>query len=93
MAQTLTALFGAEIVINAFSVPAGIVGRIFGIDASESALLWAYLALLLLWWCSVTGYILARATDQPYIVGLMFVILYVMTSLSIRSYLFEAPAA
>lgn len=89
--QTLTALFGTEIVINALSVPVGIVGRGFGVEESQSALIWVYLALLL-WWIDVTGYILAKAIDQSYIVGLMFVILYVMTSLSIYSYLVETPA-
>ena len=88
--QTLTALFGTEIVINALSVPVGIVGRVLG-DLVAPALIWVYLALLL-WWIDVTGYILAKAIDQSYIVGLMFVILYVMTSLSIYSYLVETPA-
>jgi hypothetical protein len=45
----------------------------------------------LLWWVDVTGFVVARATGRPYFVGVLFVILYVMASLSIRDLL--APAA
>jgi hypothetical protein len=43
-----------------------------------------------LWWIDVAGFILGRAVGRPYVVGLLFVILYVVVSLNLRDLL--APA-
>lgn len=88
--QTVCALLGTDVFINAVSAPFALAGRISGVSEEESVLIWVYLVLFF-WWIDVAGYILAKAIDQPYIVGLMFVILYVMTSLSIQDALTQAP--
>jgi hypothetical protein len=88
--QTISALLGTDIFINCLSLPVAILGGDGG-DGTGTVFLWVYLALFL-WWIDVSGYILSKATRQPYIVGLMFVILYVMTSLSIHSAMTETAA-
>lgn len=81
--QTGSALLGTDIFINAVSLPLALYGQATGADMTGGAVVWIYLGLLL-WWIDVAGFVLSRALSQPYIVGLMFVILYVMTSFSIQ---------
>jgi hypothetical protein len=84
--QTAGALIGTDLLINALSLPVTFAATADGAIEQGSPLLWLYLALFL-WWIDVAGYILSRALEQAYIVGLMFVILYVMTSFSLNSLL------
>lgn len=88
--QTAIALLGSDIVINACSLPLALVGQMTGAATDSGPLLWVFFGLLL-WWIDVAGFVLSRALNQPYIVGLMLVILYVMTSFSLQDYL--TPAA
>lgn len=87
--QTVTALLGSDIVINVFSIPVAVAGQMSGAASDSGPLFWIFLGLLL-WWIDVAGFVLARALNQPYIVGLMLVILYVMTSFSLQDYLTQA---
>jgi len=89
--QTVNALLGTDIFINAVGIAAGLAGVISGAPDDAAWLFWIYVVILL-WWIDVAGYVVAKALDQPYIAGLMFVILYVMTSFSIQDALTPAPA-
>lgn len=89
--QTATALIGTDIFISVLSVPVTLAAWVSGTTDEVSVLLWLYFALFL-WWIDVAGFVLSKAIDQPYIVGLMFVILYVMTSFSINDALTRTPA-
>jgi hypothetical protein len=44
--------------------------------------------LLLFWWIDVAGFILSRAIGRPYFVGVLFMIVYVLTSYRIGNFLF-----
>lgn len=90
-AQTVNALLGTDIFINAVGIGAGLVGAVSGAPEDATWLFWIYVVILL-WWIDVAGYVVAKALDQPYIAGLMFVILYVMTSFSIQDALTPTPA-
>ena len=83
--QTISAIIGAEIVITLTYLPFAIVAIALGIDVAEGPFLWLRLGFLF-WWLFVAACVLARSLSQPLIVGMMFAILYLHTSLSI-SYL------
>ena len=81
--QTLAATLGAQLIIYLVYLPAALGVMLVGFDLIDSPpgriLSW----LLVLWTAFVAAWILARALSQPLIVGLMFEILYILTSLSI----------
>ncbi len=83
--QTASAVLGTTIWLNLLAMPllawhdASTTG-----EAETSVPLFGYLALVL-WSIDISGYILSRALEQPYMVGVLIVILYFMTSLSLAS--------
>lgn len=89
--QTASALLGTDVLFSLIGLPLALWGRGDDVAADSINLPTLLRLLLLLWWVDVTGYILSRAIGRPYFVGVLFVILYVMASLSIRDLL--APAA
>lgn len=88
--QTVSAMLGADIIISLAFLPIGAVGLAMGLEPLASPLLGARL-IFYFWYVFIAASILARALSQPFFVGLMFEILYVLTSLSIGDFL--APAA
>jgi hypothetical protein len=48
--------------------------------------------LLLVWWIDVAGFILSRAISRPYFVGVLFMIVYVLTSYRISTFLFPSAS-
>lgn len=89
--QTASALLGTDILINAIGLPvAAAAGAPTG-SVLDWIVSFATLALLL-WWIDVSGYIISKAVEQPYVVGIMFVIFYVVAALSLQSSLSQSPA-
>lgn len=86
--QTATALLGAECLLSIIGIPI-----LAWIDATRSAggeptvATFAYL-LLFLWSVDVAGFILSRALQNQYFVGVLIVIGYVMVSFMLREYFF-----
>ena len=89
--QTAAALLGIEVLIDAIALPFAWLAWPDDTPNSLSVFELVYYCLFL-WWVDVAGYILAKAIKQPYIVGLMLVVLYVMTSMSILENFTPAPA-
>ena len=86
--QTVSALLGTDILINLIGIPVSSGGSAAA-DTSMDTVLAVALLLLFLWWMDVAGYILAKAVDQPYIVGVMFIVFYVVAAFSIISNLVQ----
>lgn len=89
--QTVSALLGTDVLFNLIGLPLALWARAGAVPPESVTAPTLLRLLLLLWWVDVTGFVVARATGRPYFVGVLFVILYVMASLSIRDLL--APAA
>jgi hypothetical protein len=82
--QTASALVGADIFFNLLGIPLlawSVASDSSGADPTVPTLLFV---ILFFWSVDVAGYVVSRAVERPYIVGVLIVIMYVMTSLSIR---------
>lgn len=88
--QTATALLGTDVLFSIIGLPLALWARAVAVPADAASAPMLLRLLLLLWWVDVAGFIFSRALSRPYIVGIMFVVLYVMVSLSIRDLI--APA-
>jgi hypothetical protein len=90
--QTAVALFGADTLINLLSVPLLLWGG--GLEAADATPPAAAIAVLLLlcWQIDIAGYVLSRAIERPYVVGVSIMIAYVLLSFSVRASL-SPPAA
>ena len=82
--QTASALLGTDILINLIGLPVAAAAGAPSGSALDWIVTFASLALLL-WWIDVSGYIIAKAIEQPYVVGIMFMIFYVVAALSLTS--------
>lgn len=81
--QAVNATLGAQLMIYLAYLPVAFGAIIVGIELTEITFDWVRILLLVFWAEFVAAWVLARALSQPLIVGLMFEILYVLTSLSI----------
>ena len=90
--QTMTALLGAEIFITVLGLPLDLWARVGAMPADELSLPTVLRLLLLLWWIDVGGFIASRALGRPYFVGVLFMVVYFLTSLGIGRFLLS-PAS
>jgi hypothetical protein len=86
--QTVSALLGTDILINLIGLPVSAAGA----TVPDSPILSLLYLALFLWWIDVAGFVISRAIEQPYVVGIMFVIFYVVAALSILSSFSQSPA-
>ncbi len=83
--QTASAVLGTTILLNVVAIPLQAWhDAVTTNDTETSIALFGYLALVF-WAIDISGYILSRALEQPYMVGVLIVVLYFMISLSIAS--------
>lgn len=82
--QTATALLGADVFFNVIGIPLFVWNRMTASAELDPTLPTLLILGLLIWSIDVAGYVISRALQRPYIVGVLVVILYVMTSMSIR---------
>ena len=77
--QTASALLGTDTLFNLIAIPIAAAQD----PAAEAVIVgWVYLVLFL-WSIDVAGFVISKAVEQPYLVGIMFVILYVVPQISI----------
>ena len=84
--QTASALLGADVLLSLLGLPLAFWSSGDELTA-EISLPFVLRLVMVLWWIDVAGFILGRALGRPYLVGLLFVILYVVVSLNIRDLL------
>lgn len=90
--QTASALVGVDIFFNLLSLPlAAWNGAVEPAEADPTLPLLLFLVLFF-WSVDVAGYIVSRATERPYIVGVLIVIMYVMVSMSVRESFAPVPS-
>lgn len=83
--QTAAALLGADALFNFLAIPVSLL-----VDSSESLAGLAVLLLYILffWSVDVAGFIISRAIERPYIVGVLIVVAYVIAARIVQDSLF-----
>lgn len=90
--QTATALLGTEIFLNLIAAPLVLWIEMAG-DLSPAPVLPTLLfPLLILWGIDIGGFVLSRALQLAYIVGVFVMIGYVFASLLLRGLLFSVAS-
>ena len=89
LVQTLTAVFGADVVLNLVSLPLAMIP-----ESEPPELTFPLLAslVLLLWSISVKGHILHRAVGFPYVVGVIVSAGFFIVFLFIDSAIYGVPS-
>jgi len=91
--QTLTAILGTGALLSLIALPLTAWLQTVDINASEGAAAPAIgIYLVVLWSIAVTGHILHRALDIPYVGGLIIGVVYFVFNLATFATLFPAEA-
>lgn len=83
--QTASALLGTDVLLNVLGIPLLVWDNAVNAGKSDLTLPALLYIGLFFWSLDIGGYIVSRALDRPYIVGVLIVVMYVMTSMIIRS--------
>lgn len=86
--QTAIALVGTDTFFNLVSVPLLLWDQHLQAPPDHATQPQLLLGFLLLWSIDVGGFILARAMERPYIVGLLVVLVYAFLSIALRDAIF-----
>lgn len=91
--QTMTALLGAETILNVLGAP--LVPLVVASASTEPALTLPVIltALLAVWSIDVGAFVFSRALDRPYALCVAIMIAYVLMILTLRSTLLQSAAA
>jgi hypothetical protein len=90
--QTMSALLGANALLNLMIVPLALWSQGLDVPEGEIALPWLCLLLLAIWSIDIAGFVLARALERPYPLGVAIMLGYVWLSFSLQTLLFPLPA-
>ncbi|MBT8137834.1 MAG: hypothetical protein KJO54_12525 [Gammaproteobacteria bacterium] len=91
MLQTLTAVFGADVLLNLLQLPLAVFGPLSsGSPAAVVSLL--LLIAIALWSLGVKGHILRHAAGLPYFVGVALALVFLIGFLAIEQALFGGTA-
>ncbi|NNF66186.1 MAG: hypothetical protein HKM98_01615 [Gammaproteobacteria bacterium] len=85
--QSLTAVFGADVLLNLLSIPLALMSSA-SIDSAAGSLPALAAIVVLLWSLGVKGHILQRATGFPYFVGVVIALGFYIAVLMIDNSLF-----
>jgi hypothetical protein len=88
--QTMSALLGTDVIMNGLAGVLSVWNQ--SVSPTENAAVVPALLFLILavWRIDVAGFVLARALDRPYALGVAIILAYVLLSISIRATLFPA---
>lgn len=87
--QTATAIFGTETLLNVLSTPLVVWLRDVQAAKGDTALAEVFLWLVILWAIDISGFVLARSLERPYVLGVAIVLGYALLSTSLRVTLFR----
>ena len=90
--QTATALVGTGVLLNLVYVPLLHWNEVWQAPPTELTLPRLLIVGMLLWSFDVAGYILSRALEKPYVVGVSIVVVYEIASIALRQALFPAAS-
>ena len=88
--QTATAALGVETILGCIALPLLLTGAAGSTDGGISILSSVTLLLIVVWSIDIVGFILARALDRAYVVGVMIMLGYVVISMTLGEYLFPS---
>jgi len=88
--QTATAALGVETFLGCIALPILLSGAVRSANAGISALTSLSLLLIVIWSIDIVGFILARALNRAYVVGVMIMLGYVIVSMVLAEQLFPA---
>jgi len=86
--QTMTALLGAETFLSLVALPLLVLRSAAGDANMVGAPVIMLLAIVLLWSIDIGGFILSRALEQAYVVGVFIMVGYVIGSFMLGELLF-----
>ncbi|HEX7081057.1 MAG TPA: hypothetical protein VF329_08600 [Gammaproteobacteria bacterium] len=86
--QTATAFVGTDAFLNTVALPLIFWDESLQAPPDQLTTPRLLFLLLLIWHVDIGGYILSKAVEKPYIVGVSIVIVYVLTSMQLRETLF-----
>lgn len=89
--QTATAALGVETFLGCVALPLLLTGAAQSDNGGASALAALTLLLIVLWSIDIVGFVLARALDSAYVVGVMIMLGYVVSSMTLGEFLFPTP--
>lgn len=81
--QTMTALLGTSVIIDLFLVPVSFWSKTYDPAQSEAVLPWTVLLLFAIWAIDVAGFVLARALERPYALGVAIMLGYALLQASL----------
>ena len=90
--QTATALLGTEILLNLIVAPLLLWIEIIGDAASPPILPALLFSLIIFWGIDIAGFVLSRALQLTYFVGVLVMIGYFFASFSLRGLLFSVAS-
>ncbi|MEE3197548.1 MAG: hypothetical protein VX225_03800 [Pseudomonadota bacterium] len=90
--QTATALLGTEILLNLIVVPLLLWIEIIGGAAPPPILPALLFSLIFFWGIDIAGFVLSKALQLTYFVGVLIMVGYFLASFSLRSLLFSVAS-
>jgi ethanolamine transporter EutH len=90
--QTVTAVLGAETFLSCLALPLLLTRPEVQSGAPTEILATSLLFALLIWSVDIGGFVLAKALDRSYIVGVSVMIGYVVGSMLFSEFLFPSPS-
>jgi len=90
--QTMSALLGVNGLLNLLIVPLALWDRALDTPEGDIAPPWIGLLLLAIWSIDIAGFVLARALERPYALGVAIMLGYIWLSFSLQTSLFPIPS-
>jgi hypothetical protein len=88
--QTMSALLGANIVTNGVSAVLMLWDRGLGVSPETATIPGVLILVVAVWAIDVAGFVLSRALERPYGLGVLIMLAYVFAYYAIRNTLFPS---
>ena len=89
--QTACALLGTDTLLNVLSMPLIVWGKSLEASGGDNSGVAILFALLAIWSIDISGFVLSRALERAYFLGVAIMLGYVLLSISLRLTLFPMP--
>ncbi len=82
--QTMAALLGTNALLSLLIVPLALWSQSLDVADGDIALPWVLLLMLAIWQIDIAGFVLGRALNRPYALGVAIMLGYVLLSTSLQ---------
>lgn len=90
--QAAIALLGTGTLLGLLHIPLLLWNSTFPFDVDRPALLLLLVVALLIWSVDIGGWVLSRALGQPYVFGLLLMVVYVLVAMTLHEALFPTSS-